>query len=206
MPNYPTARLWSRVDTAGSDLALFDDRDGLRAHGVVVAAAPIPHTCRYELLTDESWATVRLEVSAEGAGWLRTVRMERATGRWRVTTAEQGNLGAALAEAGRSAVGLPGVEDPDRLSGAVDVDLDASVLFNTLPVRRLRMADAAPGTAHELPIAWVRVPSLEVVPVTQSYTVLGDGRVRFGLGTFTAELRLDQDGYVVDYPGIAHRA
>ena len=205
MTTLPKSLFWIRTDTEGADHALLDDGRGLRAKGVAVAATPIPYTCRYELVTDETWATVRLEVSAEGAGWRRTVRLERATGRWRVVTGEQGNLDRALAAAGQRPVGLPGCEDPDRLADAVDVDLAAAPLFNTLPVRRLGLLGAAAGTGHQLTVVFVRLPSLEVAPVEQHYTALGDGRAQFRSGTFTAELTLDPDGYVTHYPGLARR-
>lgn len=205
MPTLPTSRFWQRTDTAGTDHALLDDRSGLRVRGVAVAASPLPHTCHYELVTDEQWCTVRLDVTAAGAGWLRTVHLENAAGRWRVTTSEQGNLGRALAATGRPAPGLPGMEDPERLADAVDVDLAAAPLFNTLPVRRLGLGDAEPGTVHHLTMVWVALPSLEVAPSEQVYTVLGDGRMRYASGTFTADLELDEDGYVIRYPGLADR-
>jgi hypothetical protein len=202
----PRSLLWSRADTTGADHALLDDRRGLHARGVAVASEPLPYQCRYELVTDEGWATLRLEVTAEGAGWLRTVRLEQAAGRWRVTTAEQGNLNRALAAAGRPGTGLPGLEEPERLAGAVDVDVAAAPLFNTLPVRRLDLLRAAPGTAHRLTMAWVQLPSLEVFPSEQVYTAVGPDRVRYLSGSFTAELELDADGYVTNYPGLARRA
>jgi hypothetical protein len=202
----PTSLFWSRTDTAGCDHALVDDRAGLRARGVAVAATPLPHTCRYQLVTDDAWTTLQLEVTAEGAGWLRTVRLSRTVDGWRVTTSEQGNLNRALAAAGRPRAGLPGMEDPGRLADAVDVDVGAAPLFNTLPVRRLGLRDAAPGTEHQLTMAWVTVPSLEVFPSEQRYTALGDGRVRYASNTFTAELELDEAGYVVHYPGLAERS
>jgi hypothetical protein len=52
---------------------------------------------------------------------------------------------------------------------------------------------------------WVDVPSLEVSESPQRYEPLGDGAVRFSAGTFTAAIRFDADGFVVDYPGIAQR-
>lgn len=205
MTTLPKSLFWTRADTEGADHALLEDDKVLRARGVAVAATPIPYTCRYELVTDEAWGTVRLEVSAEGAGWRRTVRLEQATGRWRVVTAEQGDLDRALAAAGQRPTGLPGCEDPDRLAEAVDVDLAAAPLFNTLPVRRLGLLDAPAGTSHQLTVVYVRLPSLEVAPVEQHYTALGDGRVRYRSGTFAAELTLDKDGYVTHYPGLARR-
>lgn len=205
MPTFPRSLFWSRTDTAGCDHVLLDDRSGLRARGVAVAATPVPHTCRYELVTDDAWATVRLEVTTEGADWLRSVRLEHAADRWRVTTSEQGDLSRVLAAAGQPPVGMPGMEDPDRLADAVDVDLGAAPLFNTLPVRRLGLLDAAPGTAHRLTLAWVLVPSLEVLASEQIYTVLGPQLVRYASGTFTAQLELDGGGYVIRYPGLADR-
>ena len=206
MPTLPKSIMWARSDTAGADHVLCDDRSGLIARGVAVAAVPLPFSCRYEVTTDEHWEAVRLTVSTEGAGWLRTVRMERALGRWRVSTAEQGDLDRALRAAGHSPVGLPGTEEPGRLDSALDVDLGAAPLFNTLPVRRLRLRGRPAGEEHRLTVAWVRVPGLEVLPVEQTYTVHDADRVRYRSGSFTAELTLDADGFVVHYPGLAQRA
>lgn len=206
MATMPRSLFWTRSDTAGTDHALLDDHDGLTARGVAQAAVPLPYTCRYDVQTDESWATLRLEVGVEGAGWLRTLRLERAGGRWRASTGEVGDLDAALAAAGQPPVGLPGTEEPDRLEEALDVDLGAAPLFNTLPVRRLGLLDAEVGSTHRITVVWVLVPSLVVVPADQSYTVLAGNAVRFDSEGFTAELSLDTAGYVVHYPGLARLA
>ena len=105
--------------------------------------------------------------------------------------------------------GLPGFEDPDLLFGAFDVDLSGSPLTNTLPVRRLglhRPTAEGVGVAHRISVAWVLLPSLEVVQADQIYTALGEGRVRFASETCSADLTIDEDGFVVDYPGLAERA
>ncbi|MGS2613823.1 putative glycolipid-binding domain-containing protein [Micromonospora sp. LZ34] len=206
MPTMPKSLFWTRTDTAGAEHARFDDARGLTARGTQLAVDPIPYTCRYQLSTDERWASTRLEIEVEGAGWLRSVRMERAADRWRVTTAEQGDLDAALTAAGNPPAGLPGTDEPDRLADAVDIDLGGSALFNTLPVRRLGLTDAPPETAHRITVAWVLVPSLLVVPAEQVYTALGPGRVRFASDTYAGDLDLDADGYVLRYPGLAERS
>ncbi|MFY1635554.1 putative glycolipid-binding domain-containing protein [Solwaraspora sp. WMMB335] len=206
MPTLPKSITWVRVDTGGADHALVDDRRGLTARGVAVSAAPLPYSCHYELATDENWESVRLTVTAEGAGWLRTVRMERALGRWRVSTAEQGDLDRALRDVGRARMGLPGTEEPGRLDPALDVDLGMAPLFNTLPIRRLRLLGRPIGAEQRLVAAWVRVPSLEVLPVEQFYTLLGPDRIRYRSDSFTAEITVDPDGYVVHYPGLVDRA
>jgi hypothetical protein len=199
MSTLPRAFAWQRLDTTGAEQVSFDDRRGFRGRGVQVAVDPVPYACRYELITDESWATARLEVSVEGAGWLRTLKLERAAGRWRVTTAEQGDLDAA---AGRS-MPLPGMEDPYELDRALDVDLTGSPLTNTLPLRRLRLAAGGSAT---ITVAWVVLPELAVVAAEQTYTVLSPGLVRFTNDSFEAEIAVDDDMFVRHYPGLARRA
>jgi uncharacterized protein len=207
MAGLTTGRIWRRLDTAGAEQALLDDgARRLHARGTMVAATPLPLCCRYELYTDDNGATARFEATIEGPGFVRSVRLERATGRWRVTASEQGNLDAALRRAGRPTVGQPGSEDPGRLNNALDVDLGYSPLTNTLPVRRLGLLNAKPGTSRTIDVAWVLVPSLEVVDSTQNYTVVGDATLSFTSGSFTAELTFDSEGYVTHYPGLAEQA
>jgi hypothetical protein len=194
----PRAFAWQRTDTTGGEFVTLDDRRGLYAKGMAFAADNAVYSCRYDLHADERWASTRLEVTAEGAGWRRTLRMERAAGRWRVTTGEQGDLERVLPTAP-----FAGIEEPDRLHRVLDVDLYNSPLTNTLPVRRLGLHRAAPGTVSEIEAAWVLLPSLAVLPVQQVYEVLPDRRIRYSSDGFSAELQLDEEGYVVEYPGLA---
>jgi hypothetical protein len=205
MPTMPKSLFWSRMDTAGGEHVMLDDSNGLTARGTMLAVDPIPWTARYQLTTAPNWATGRVEVEVEGAGWLRRVRLERSADRWRVTTAEQGDLDAALVAAGHPRAGLPGTDDPDRLADALDVDLAGSPLFNALPVRRLGLAAQPADLPHRITAAWVLLPSLEVVAAEQVYSGQGPGRVRFASGTFTADIDLDAAGYVVRYPGLVER-
>jgi hypothetical protein len=203
--------LWRRLDTSGAEHALVDDARGLRAHGTIVAAAPVPYTLRYEVQTDEAWGSVKLTASAEGDGWIRRVNLERAGGQhgaadWRVTAGEQGDLDRALVAAGQARLLLPGVDDPDTLTRALDLDLGFSPLTNTLPIRRLGLLGAPVGESATITAAWVLVPSLTVVAAQQSYTVLGPDSMRYASGTFRADLTLDPQGYVLAYPGLAERA
>jgi hypothetical protein len=193
----PRTLLWQRTDMHGAEHVVFDDRRGLTAHGVAVAAGPVPYECRYELDTDDGWFCTRFDATTEGGGWLRKLHMERTGHGWRVTTAEQGNLAAA----GQPNALPPGAEDPERLAEALDIDLADSPLTNTLPLRRLGLVD---GTVT-IVAAFVQLPSLAVIANAQTYTALGPGRVRYASGSFTADLELDEDGYVVRYPGLATR-
>ncbi|ROT33898.1 putative glycolipid-binding domain-containing protein [Micromonospora sp. HM5-17] len=201
----PKSLYWVRTDVPGADHAIVDDRRGFDARGTILAVDPIPFTCRYELHTDADWATEGLDVSCEGAGWLRTLHLTRAAGRWRASTAERGDLDAVLAEAGHPTAGPPGTDEPHRLAEARDVDLGGSPLFNTPPVRRLGLGTAPPGTSRTVTVAWVLVPSLRVMPVEQTYTTLDRHVVRFDSAGFTADIALDPEDYVLHYPGLAQR-
>lgn len=198
--------LWRRLDVDGAEQALYDDDAGLRARGTVICADPVPFTCRYQLLTDEHWATRMFEVEAEGGGWRRQVRLERAVGRWRITTNERGRLDQVLARAGRPGAALPGTDLPDELTDAVDVDLLGSPLTNTLPLRRLGLLGHQPDDSeHRITAAWVLLPELTVVPSEQAYRVLGPDTVRYSSGRFHADLTVDPEGFVRHYPGLADR-
>lgn len=196
----PRTLAWQRTDVTGGEFTVFDDRTGLVARGSAFAAMPVPYACRYDLTTDAAWASTGLEVSAHGAGWQRTLHMERTADGWRITTEEQGNLNAAAPTAP-----LPGIEDPDRLLDAFDIDLHASPLTNTLPMRRLGLLGQPAGTTLTITAAWVLLPSLAVIPSEQTYTVLGERKIQYSSETFAADLTVDDDGFVVNYPALATR-
>lgn len=89
------------------------------------------------------------------------------------------------------------------LGGADFFDLGFSPLFNSLPVIRDGLLRAGPARVYTM--RWVDVPSLKVTSSEQRYEPLGRGQVRFTAGDFTADIRFDELGYVLDYPGIATR-
>ena len=108
-------------------------------------------------------------------------------------------------EPGRLALDLVGDRSLDlELDGADFFDLGWSPLFNSLPVLRDGLLDGGPARAYVM--YWVDVPSLEVTRSEQRYEPLGANVVGFRSGSFSAEIRFDADGFVVDYPGIARRA
>ncbi len=91
-------------------------------------------------------------------------------------------------------------------AGAADLDLAGSATFNALPIRRLDLHREA--GEHTLPVVYVTLPELEASVVQQTYRVVSTGDnpvVEFRSEDFTSDLRLDADGFVVDYPGMAGR-
>jgi hypothetical protein len=99
-------------------------------------------------------------------------------------------------------VGHRSLEIP--LDDADFFDLGWSPLFNSLPVIRDGLLES--GAARDYVMRWVDVPSLEITTSEQRYEPLGNGLVRFRSEGFIADIQFDEQGFVVDYPGIARRA
>jgi len=98
------------------------------------------------------------------------------------------------------------VEGPSRcveLGDADFFDLGYSPLFNSLPVLADGLLQA--GLPRTYTMRWIDVPSLKPRRSEQRYEPVGNGLVRFQAGTFTAEIQFDTAGFVLDYPGLAHR-
>jgi hypothetical protein len=90
-----------------------------------------------------------------------------------------------------------------ELADADFFDVGWSPLFNSLPVIRDGLLESGPARQYEM--RWIDVPSLAVSASEQRYEPLGDGQVRFSSGDFIADIRFDQAGFVLEYPGIAIR-
>jgi hypothetical protein len=155
----------------------------LAASGVAIGCDPVPYRLDYSLVASEGFVTTGLRVEARGEGLHNTLDLWRSEeGRWIAD-------GRELAE----------------LDGALDCDIGLSPLTNSMPV--LRHGLLRDTGSFEFLMAWVSVPDLAVHASRQGYTGLGDGVVRFDSldGSFTAEITFDEDGLVLDYPGIGRR-
>jgi uncharacterized protein len=102
-----------------------------------------------------------------------------------------------------------GGEPVPELDGCIDVDISATPFTNTLPIRRLGLE---PGESEVLAVTYIRIPESLVGPERQRYGCLeeqADGWLyRFEAlpSGFTAELPVDAEGLVIDYPGLFRRA
>jgi hypothetical protein len=94
------------------------------------------------------------------------------------------------------------------LTGCIDIDISATPFTNMLPIRYFRWQV---GQSETFQMVYVRVPSLALSVENQRYTCLQqypDGALfRFENldGGFTADLPVDRDGLVLDYPGLFTR-
>ena len=108
---------------------------------------------------------------------------------------------------GSGAWTVNGEPRPD-LDGCLDIDLEASVVTNTLPVHRLALSI---GQRGESSAAYLRTVGLEVERLDQTYERLADdgdqrrfdyASPRFG---YRDVLAFEADGLTLSYPGIGER-
>ncbi|MGL5928854.1 MAG: putative glycolipid-binding domain-containing protein, partial [Dermatophilaceae bacterium] len=180
---------WERDDEAqGHSVARWEETPhGYLFHGSeVLVAADRMLACSFRVRLDDRWRTVSADVTSMADDGERT-------------------LAVTVDDGGRWTV--DGVLRPD-LEGCVDIDIAATPLTNTFPIRRF--GRHAVGEDTTTPVAWVDVPRLGVTRVDQTYERLPD---RDGLATWrysdpqhgAFELTVDGDGLVVDYTGFARR-
>jgi hypothetical protein len=182
-----------RLDRASVVLA----GDSMRAFGGTHTRGFATSWC---LDVGPGWVTRSIHVTAQGPGWWRTLTLARDDG---------GRWATRVEAAGDPDLPAPGLVDPASVEGALDCDLGLCPVTNTMPIRRLGLLDGGvPPT--ELVMAWIDVPSLQVLPSTQVYASVDDDvtrRVAFSSddGDFSVTLTVDDDGLVADYPKLARR-
>jgi hypothetical protein len=167
---------WTRLDAPGSEhVEVSVAAQGVAATGHIVGDGWV---LDYTLLCDADWRVRSLWLSCGDR--IRTL-VSDGEGSW--------SCGEYL----------PG------LQGAVDVDISATPLTNTLPIRRLGLAV---GDSAEIVTAYVDVPSLDVTLDPQRYTRLSEQVYRYESldSDFTRDVEVDPDGFVLTYPGLFARA
>ncbi|MGN6483024.1 MAG: putative glycolipid-binding domain-containing protein [Thermomicrobiales bacterium] len=185
--------LWQPWARAGSEhLRLWPSAQGgdIQADSqLVVAADDGEHLLRgsYRVVLDAAWRVRSVRVACEqedGTALGIALQSDRA-GRWR----------------DGSGTDLP------ELDGCIDIDIAATPFTNTLPIRRLQPVE---GQSVEIRVAYVAIPTLDLSAMTQRYTRLDAGTVRYeslrdGAVVFARDLAVDADGIVVMYPALFRR-
>jgi hypothetical protein len=188
----PIMLTWQGVASPRLESVRLVVSDGrLRAAGRVVAAAS-PTAVAYSASFEFSVA----RSGDVGKGLLRTITAEEE----RQISVGRTEDGVWLIDHGQGAA-------RNEYDHAADVDVAGLVTFTALPIRRLGL-HREPAT-HELPVLYVSMPDLNVRLVHQTYRTVStsdDGAViNYSVPDFTADVTVDNDGMVIDYPGIATR-
>jgi hypothetical protein len=177
-----TARWRPETGEGLEHLDLRRDGDDIIAEGVIVGArdAP-PYGVHYRIVCDAGWRTRLFHIHTTAGRSLHLV--SDGEGNW-----SDGD----------------GTRVP-HLDGAIDVDLAGSPFTNTLPIRR---AGLGPETgAVEFRMVYVPFATFAPTIDEQRYRCLAPGLYRYEAAdrSFTADLTVDEDGLVVDYPTLFHR-
>ena len=143
-----------------------------------------PFRLTYRLTWDESWQLRDAELVLVTERFTRSLRLQTdGQGHWRHRE------GSAI----------------DDLDGCLDIDIWPTAFTNSFPIRREPMRV---GERRQFRMAWIFAPDLTVHAKAQAYTRLADRLFLFenldGSG-FKAELPVDEDGIVLDYPNFFRR-
>lgn len=179
---------WTLLEQPGLEhLHLTATDDGILADGLVLGSEEaVPFRLWYQVRAERDWTVRECAFQAAGPPGPPVRYTSDGQGRW--TDAAGHHVPA--------------------LDGCLDVDIAVTPFTNTLPIQRLALA---PGERAEVLVAYVTVPDLGVRPVRQRYTCLSrgvsGGVYRFeGLESgFRADLEVDGDGLVVEYPSLWRR-
>ncbi|MFM9033650.1 MAG: putative glycolipid-binding domain-containing protein [Mycobacterium sp.] len=174
----------SRIESARVQLS----GNRIRAIGRIVAAATEQYpafSASYDLVTDDAGLTRRLSLDVTMPDRDRQLSVARdEENMWLIS----GHEGESRADFG----------------GALDVDVVLSPFFNALPIRRIGL-HRAPGSVT-LPLVYVRLPDLSVVPESISYSSSGAGSaIAVHSPVAEAAVVVDDEGFIIDYPGLAAR-
>ena len=183
--------MWSPWAGPGLEhLYLLQQQEGIVADGLILGVQEqAPFRVHYEIHCDLQWR-------------LRAVHLSLLSGSSQSLHLLTDGEGVWTTESGET-IPLP--------KGCLDVDISATPFTNTLPTRRLALQ---PGSSTTLSMVYIAVPQMQVEVTQQRYTCLeiapSGGRYRFesltnGVSRFSAELPVDRDGLVVDYPGLFRR-
>ena len=183
--------MWSPWTGPGLEhLHLIQQQDGIVADSFILGVQEQgPFRVRYEIHCTAQWRLHSVHVSLL-SGSPQSLDLFT-DGEWTWTTGEG--------------------EPLPSLHGCLDVDISATPFTNTLPIRRLALQ---PGSRAVLRMAYIAMPEMHVDAMEQRYTCLevtaSGGRYLYeslknGVSSFSAELPVDRDGLVLDYPGLFRR-
>lgn len=189
--NWPAILTWRAHDVHRMEsvrVQLSGNR--IKAYGRIVAAATASHpafSASYDLVTDDAGATKRLSLTVALAERERQLSIAR----------DEENMWMVQDHQGHT------TREPH--DGALDVDVIYSPFFNALPIRRTGLYRRSEEIS--VPVVYVRLPELTVETVQVDYASAGSDPKAIALKSPVAEttITVDDDGFIIDYPGLAER-
>ena len=175
---------WRPADGTGLEhLTLSIGSTGIVVRSVVIGqGGGHPYGTRYTIVCDAIWVVHSLELETTAGQTLFLIKDD--IGRW------SDRSGAHLRD----------------LDGCIDIDLAGTPFTNTLPIRRLDLD--VNDSPVELKVVYVPFDTFTPIVDEQRYRCLERGKLyRYEAvdRSFSADLPVDSDGLVTDYPGLFKR-
>lgn len=170
---------WKRFDERGEERCGFACHEGsCGTEGVgAVAINGSGFVFQYRIETDEGWRVRRAGI---------------------VTRLGADEFTAMIERNDEGAWTIGGVRTP-RYDRCEDIDLGFSPSTNTLTLKRLALVVGETRTTRAI---LVTEPELMLSMVKQSYHRIDEQRYEYRVGDFSVVITVDEDGLVVDYPGM----
>jgi len=177
--------MWTPWSEPGlEDLRLTQQDGGMLADSIIVGVSNrMPFRLHYEITCDSNWNVKKLDLALLSGSRKSLKILVDGKGHWFTHKGDP----------------IPSLDD------CLDIDISATPFTNTLPIRRLKLS---PGQSAELLVAYILIPEIELMTDRQRYTCLelhaqgGLYRYESMESDFKAELPVDSDGLVIDYPGL----
>jgi len=186
--------LWKLVDGEGLEHCRmhFDSVAPTISGTVVTVAEGSPATIRYEVQCDRYWHTREVVVELLSSADVESSRVH-------LLSDGDGNWQQVIETADGT-----GTKKIPQIAGCIDIDLSFTPATNTIPLRRYTLVR---GARVNVTAAWVQFPSLELEPLSQQYIRLENPYYRYQSyrDGFTADLKIDEHGIVINYPGLWER-
>jgi uncharacterized protein len=179
----PLTARWRSLEGPGLEHLTLSEQNGVTiARGTVIGdRGGTPYGVFYRVDLDAGWRVREVAIGTASGQGLHL--LSDGAGHW------ANGVGEALA----------------HLDGCVDVDLAGTPFTNTLPIRRL---DWSAGQREELRMVYIGFDSFVPVVDAQIYTCVEPGaRFRYEASdrSFAADIKVDDDGLVTDYPPLFTR-
>jgi hypothetical protein len=175
--------VWKGILPNTMEYCTIEESDGITVTGYITGKLKeIPLHCAYALTLDNQWNVQSVHITLD---------------------TNQERLSMAYAKQGNNWCDAQGAHLP-ALDGCTDIDISLTPFTNSLPINRLHLPE---GASKEITVVYFNLPAGEVKPATQKYTRLDKHRYRYenpGTG-FTSVIETDEDGFVINYPGIWQR-
>jgi hypothetical protein len=169
--------MWSSLDGPGLEhLQIIKDENGGGVGSLVIGVADgKPFRIKYQIYLDAHWRVSEVVMQ----------------------TFE--NSGLTLVSGGEGVWTTMNGTPVEVLEGCTDLDISITPFTNSLAIRRLGLTV---GESAEIKVVYLSIPDFDVRPTMQRYTRLSDNIYRFEAmeSGFAADITLDDDLFVVDYP------